>query len=87
MSYSFLTENDWKYGDVLSLLLFNFSVKYSIENIQETNLKLVMNDIHQVLACIDYVNLIGGIRITEKNTPVLIIACKDIGLAVKNRRN
>ena len=42
-----------------------------------------MNDTHQVLAYADYVNLIGDdIRTMERNTEVLLNACKDNGLAV-----
>ena len=42
-----------------------------------------MNGIHQVLAYADDVNLMGDyIRTIERNTAVLLNACKDIGLAV-----
>ena len=46
-----------------------------------------MNDTHQVLAFADDVNLIGDdIRTTERNTNVLLNACKDISLAVHTRK-
>ena len=42
-----------------------------------------MNGIHQVLAYVDGVNLIGDdIRTIERNADVVLNACKDIGLAV-----
>ena len=42
-----------------------------------------MNSTHQVLAYADDVNLIGDdIRTIERNSVVLLNACKDIGLAV-----
>ena len=64
-------------------LLFNFALEYGIRKVQETNLGLDMNGNNQVLAYADDVNLIGDdIRTTERNTDVLLNACKDIGLAV-----
>ena len=43
-----------------------------------------MNDMHQVLAYAEDINLIGDdIRTIEQSTDVLIIACKDIALAVE----
>ena len=48
--------------------------------VQETNLGLGMNGIHQVFAYADDVNLIGDdIRKIERNADVLLNACKDIG--------
>ena len=66
-----------KQGDALSPLLFNFALEYAIRKIQETNLGLDMNSIHQVLAYADDVNLIGDdIRAIERNVSVLLNACK-----------
>ena len=46
-----------------------------------------MNGTYQVLAYLDDVNLIGDdIRTIERNTDVLLNACKDIGVTV-NREN
>ena len=45
-----------------------------------------MNDIHQVLAYADDVNLIGDIRTIQINADVLLNAFKDIGLAVNTRK-
>ena len=46
-----------------------------------------MNGTHQVLACVDDVNLTGDdIRTIERNADVLLNACKDIGLAVNTRK-
>ena len=42
-----------------------------------------MNGIHQVLAYVDDVNLIGDeIKTIERNADLLLFVCKDIGLAV-----
>ena len=66
-----------------STLLFNFALEYAIRKVQKTNLGLDMNGTHQVLAYADDVNLIADdIRTIERNTDVLLNACKDIGLAV-----
>jgi Reverse transcriptase (RNA-dependent DNA polymerase). len=75
-----------KQGDALSPLLYNFALEYAARKVQETNLDLNMNGTHQILAYTDGVNLIGDdIRTVERNTEVLVNACKDIGLAVKRR--
>ena len=58
LSSRFPIEYDFKLGDDLSLLLFNFALEYTIRKVQETNLGLNMNGTHQVLAHPD-VNLIG----------------------------
>jgi hypothetical protein len=47
-----------------------------------------MNGSHQVLTFADDINLIGDdIGTTERNAQVLLIACKDIGLAVNTGKN
>ena len=43
---------------------------------------LVFNDTHQVLHCVDNVNLISDGITTERSADVLMNACEDIGLAV-----
>jgi hypothetical protein len=47
LSYSFPIENDLKYGDALSPLLFTFSLDYDIRKVQETRLGLDMNGTNQ----------------------------------------
>jgi hypothetical protein len=59
LSSSFPIENSLKQGDALSPLVFNFALEYAIRKAQETRLGLDMNDTHQILATVDYVNLIG----------------------------
>ena len=57
---------------------FNFALEYAIRKVQETNLRLNINGTHQVLAYADDVKLIGYDIITiERNTDVLLNACKD----------
>ena len=82
MSSSFPAENSLEQEDVLSPLLFNFTLQYAIRNVQETNLGLDMKGTHQVLAYVDDVNLINDVKRTiERKTDVLLNACEDIGLA------
>ena len=45
-----------------------------------------MNGTHQVLAYEDDVNLIVDIRTIERNTAVLLNACRNIGLAVNTKK-
>ena len=81
LSSSFPIENSLKQGAVLSPPLFNFALEYAIRKVQKTNCGLNINGTHQVLAYADDINLIGDdIRKIERN--VLLISCKDIGLAV-----
>ena len=70
------------YINYSSLLL-----EYTIRKVQETRLGLDMNSTHQVpLVNADDENLMSDdIRKIEKNTGVLLNACKDIGLAVNTR--
>ena len=56
------------------------------ETSHRTRLRLDMNDTHQVLTYADDVNLIGDdIRTIERNSDMLLNACKDIGLAVNTK--
>ena len=71
-----------KQVDALSPLLLNAVLEYPIREVKKTRLGLDMNGTHQVLANANDVNLIcDGIRI-ERNSGVLLNACKHIGLAV-----
>ena len=67
--------------DASSPLLLNFVLEYAIRKVQETNVVLDMSGIHQVLAYVDGVNLIGDdIRTIERNAGVLLNPCKGIGV-------
>ena len=83
MSYCFPSEKGLKRGDALSPLIFKFTLEYAIRKVQKTKLGRDVNGTHQVLAYADDVNLIGDdIGTIERNSDVLLNACKDIGLAV-----
>ena len=81
LSISFRIENGLKQGNVLSPLLFNCVVEYTITKVEETNLGLDMKGIHQILDYED-VSIIGDdIREIERNADMLLNGCNNIDLA------
>jgi hypothetical protein len=72
-----------KQGDSLSLLLFNFALEYAIRRFQENQDDLKLSGTHQLLVYADDVNILGGsVHTIEKNTEVLVVGSKEIGLEV-----
>jgi hypothetical protein len=83
LSYSFLIQSGLKQGDALSPLLFNFDLEYAIRKVQENQVGLKLNGIHQLLAYVDDVNLLGdNIDTIKKNMETVIKASKAVGLEI-----
>jgi hypothetical protein len=83
LSDSFPIENGLKQGDALSSLLLNFALEYAIRMVQENQVGLKLNGIHQLLAYTDNVTLLGdNIDTIKKNTETLIGARKEVGLEI-----
>jgi hypothetical protein len=82
-SDNFPSQNDLKQRSTLSPLFFNFALDYDIRKVQENQVGLKINGIHQLLAYADGVNLQGdNIDTIKRNTETSIDASKEIGLEI-----
>jgi hypothetical protein len=85
LSESFPIQNGLKQGDALSPLPFNFALEYAIRKVQENQVGLKLNGIHQFLAYdydddADVVSQLGdNIDTINKSTETLIDASKKVG--------
>jgi len=76
-----------KQGDVLSPLLFSFVLGYAIKTVQLNQDDLKLNGTHQLLFCVDYVNIWGGsVHAIKEKAKALLVASKEIGLEVNADR-
>jgi hypothetical protein len=80
LSESFPIQNGLKQRDALSPLPLNFALEYAIREVQENQMKLKLNETHQLLTYADDVYLLGdNIDTMKKNTETLINANKEVG--------
>jgi hypothetical protein len=74
-----------KHGDALSPLLFNFALEYAIRRVQVNRDDLKLNGTHQLLVYADDVDILdGSVHNMKKNAEALVVARKDIELAVND---
>jgi len=74
---------DLKREDALSPLFFSFAFEYAISRDQVNQDGFKLNGIHQFLVYANDVNLLGGsVYTTTENAETLVVASKEIGLAV-----
>jgi hypothetical protein len=72
-----------KQGDALPPLLINCALEYAIRRVQVNGDGLKLSDTHQLLVYADDVDILGGsVHNMKKNIEALVVARKDIGLAV-----
>ena len=83
MSDRFPIRNGLKNRDVLSPMLFNFALDYSIKRVQVNREGLKLNGTHQLLAYADDVPILGGsIHMLKENAEALVAATGEIGLDI-----
>jgi hypothetical protein len=80
LSDTFPIQNWLKQGDALSPLLFNFALKYDIRKDRENQVDLELNGTHQLLVCVDDINLVEasrdvGLEINAEKTRCMIMSC------------
>jgi hypothetical protein len=79
LSDSFPIQNGLKQGDAPSPLLFNFALEHAIRKVQETQVGLKLNGIHELLAYTDDVNVLEDtIDTIKKITETLLMLVRKL---------
>jgi hypothetical protein len=82
LSDIFPVRNGLKQGDASLSLLSNFALLFAIRRVQINQDGLKINGTHQILVYADDDILGISVHIIKKNTEALVLASKEIGLAV-----
>ena len=81
LSDMFPIRNGLKQGDVLSPLLFNFALEYTIQRVQVNQDGLKLNGMYRFLVYADDVKILGGsVHTVKENAEALVVASKENGL-------
>jgi hypothetical protein len=68
-------------------MLFSFALEYAIRKVQENQMGMKLNGIHQLLVYADDVNLLGdNIDAIKKNMETLINGSNEVGLEVNTEK-
>jgi hypothetical protein len=79
----------WEWSGIrcFNAIAFQHTLEYAIRKVQENQEVLEMNEIHHLLVCTDYVNLLSkNIDVTKSNTGNIVWASKTVGLKIKSER-